>query len=282
MKATMFFALIVLGMSAVSCGYKKYSEQLTSEKQELAVIVNDRDSTINELNDIIGKIHSDLESLTDQQKELTLLDVKEHYGEEEKQLIESINTLMQNNRDKIKSLQQRLSQMNSNIRNVKELNKQIDELNEKLTLSESDIQQLNQRVAGLNDNISLKNVTVDSLKAANSAKDGEIVELNQRLHEAYYVIGDKNMLKDNNIIVKKGGFLGLGRVEEIMPAPDKSHFTEIDTRKTTKITLPREFDKIELISVHPAESYTIDSNELAIVKPEEFWESSRYLVIKED
>ena len=83
---------------------------------------------------------------------------------------------------------------------------------------------------------------------------------------------------------EEGGFLGvLGRTEAVRDDFNHEKFTRIDIRE--KVIFPVEGKDVEVVTLHPAGSYTIEKEEdkeqvnLVVSDPEKFWESSKYLVM---
>ena len=102
-----------------------------------------------------------------------------------------------------------------------------------------------------------------------------------QLNTAFYALGTKKELKEENIITDAGGFIGIGKAEKLNQGVDEKLFTRIDLRQVTQIPLPGK--KQEVITTHDASSYNIswetDHNVLNITDKEKFWKSSKYLVV---
>ena len=93
------------------------------------------------------------------------------------------------------------------------------------------------------------------------------------LNTAWYVFGTKRELRNQHILegskVMNGNF-------------NKNYFTKIDIRDTREIKLYSKSAQIR--TVHPSGSYTLerDANKqyvLRITNPQNFWSTSKYLVI---
>ena len=84
------------------------------------------------------------------------------------------------------------------------------------------------------------------------------------------------------MLTKEGGFLGIGKNEELKDDFNKDYFSKIDIREQKSFLLYAK--KAELITTHPKSSYEfmgadnkVDS--LVIKDSEAFWNASKYLVI---
>ncbi len=68
-------------------------------------------------------------------------------------------------------------------------------------------------------------------------KSDTIYTQTERLNRAYYVLGSLKELKDNEIIEKSGGVLGIGKTPVIKKDFNRSNFTENDIRNLDYIPL---------------------------------------------
>ena len=104
------------------------------------------------------------------------------------------------------------------------------------------------------------------------------MRLANQLNECYYVVGSKKELKQHKII--ETGFLRHTKVMEGDFATN--YFTKADKR--TLSVIPLHNSKAQVLSKHPAGSYTITDEGgqkvLKILNPTRFWELSNYLVVK--
>jgi len=125
---------------------------------------------------------------------------------------------------------------------------------------------------------------VADLRAEN-IKQGRVIDVQaNQINTAYYVIGTEKELKEKEIISKKGGFIGIGRVEQMMEDVDEGLLTRIDIRRQT--VFPIDAKKVKLVTTHLSDSYIIRKNKdtkryysFEITKPEVFWKTSKFLVV---
>jgi len=90
-------------------------------------------------------------------------------------------------------------------------------------------------------------------------------------------------LKEEGILNREGGVLGLGSNKAIQENFDPKHFTELDIRQTKTIAVNAK--KAVVISEHPQSSYKMveENGQIAylqIENPEEFWRISKYAIIQ--
>ena len=112
------------------------------------------------------------------------------------------------------------------------------------------------------------------LKDENAQKTETIGSQDKELHTAWYVFGTKRELKEQNIL--KSGEVLQGNF-------NKNYFTKIDIRVDKEIKLMSRDARI--LTNHPAGTYTLerDANKqyvLRITNPQQFWSTSKYLVVQ--
>jgi hypothetical protein len=133
-----------------------------------------------------------------------------------------------------------------------------------------DISSLNEKIAAVETEIQQKSQTIDAQTTA--------------LHKAYYAFGTVKELRENGILEKSGGFIGIGRTPVIKEDFNRDYFTEIDIRNFDYLRLMAK--KAKLISVHPEGSYHFtgekSADTLFVDIPSEFWKVSKYLVVVTD
>lgn len=107
----------------------------------------------------------------------------------------------------------------------------------------------------------------------------------EKLNTAYFCFGTSKELRDQGVISKEGGFIGLGKTTVLSDDFNQEYFTKIDITLETKIDLMTEDAKV--VTNHPKGSYELVKNDdvvekLKITNPKEFWSASKYLVIVTD
>lgn len=251
-----------------------FTEQLTA-----------RDSTINDWLRTFDEIERNLSTIKEKEN---LINIKSTGGEVSKnrkeQIVEDIkylNTLIDANKKKIAQLNSQLKKSGLTIKGleeriaafeqtIKQYETEVADLKNTLIVKDSEIGRLNENVYALNDTISRKNETI-------SMQTG-------RLNQAFLASGTYKDLKEKGIVVKEGGFLGIGRNEILADNISDTLFREIDIRELT--TIPVNSKNVKLITEHPTGSYElVKENDkqvayIAIKDPEEFWKMSKYAVVE--
>ena len=287
MKKYLVVLLIIPFM--ISCNKQKI-KQLEMKSDSLTQQANLKDESINEFIKSFNDIQDNLDSI--KRKEMIITEQTELKTELQKkakdQINEDVNTIYQlllDTRSKLDDVRKKLGKSNFK---VEELEKMVNHLTRQLEEKDKEIAELKSELEKMNIEITALTKDVGSLKQLNEEKEGVIKEqetvINEQtteLNTAFYAVGNKKVLKDNNIITAEGGFIGIGKNKKLKQDFNEEFFTKIDITKTTQIPIPGK--KPNIVTNHPAESYKItgegESAVLEITNINAFWKSSKYLVV---
>lgn len=298
MKKVVILALCVVTLVACKEG-KTNPAQLQNDS--LRSIVEARDNEINDMMGTLNDIQQGFAEINAAEQRVTIAKAGEGADKtaQIKENIQFIAQRMQENRELIKKLQQQLretgfkgDQMRKTIENLmaqlsqkdvelKKLRSELEaknihiaELDETITGLNSDVANLNQSVNALTTEKTNLTTEKENLQSENSEKAQTISNQDKQLNTAWYVFGTKKELKQQRILadgkVLQGGF-------------NKNYFTKIDIRVNKEIRLYSTSAKI--LTSHPSSSYSLtkDTNGqfvLRINDPQNFWSTSKYLVVQ--
>lgn len=240
-------------------------------RRELAM----KDSAINQSIRMFNEIETNLSLIADKQGVINLNAKDPELAQGEKsRIIEEItviNTLLQENKEKVNVLRSKLQKAD-----VK-----IGELEKMLERLIKDVDTKEKTIAELREELSKYDIAMDELTAVLNLKDEVIQEKDDELNTAFYVIGTSKELKEEGIITKEGGFIGIGKIKKLREDFNKDYFTQIDITKTKEIQLGAK--KAEILTTHPKATYKLKGEKaiekIEILQPKEFWGVSKYLVI---
>jgi myosin heavy subunit len=284
-----YFIVLLIIPFMISCNKQKI-KQLELKSDSLTQQANLKDESINEFIKSFNDIQDNLDSI--KRKEMIITEQTELKTELQKkakdQINEDVNTIYQlllDTRSKLDDVRKKLGKSNFK---VEELEKMVNHLTQQLEEKDREIASLKAELENMNIEITALTMDVGNLKQQNAEKEtlikdqeGVINDKITELNTAYYVVGTKKDLKDNNIITAEGGFIGIGKNKKLKQDFNDKFFTKIDITKTTQIPIPGKKPKI--ITNHPTESYKIsgegDSAILEIINANSFWKSSKYLVV---
>ena len=110
----------------------------------------------------------------------------------------------------------------------------------------------------------------------------EMGDQEDELNTAYYCYGSAKELKEQGVISKKGGFIGIGKTAKLSDNFNKEYFTKVDVSIINHIDIISK--KVKVVTNHPSESYKIEGEngsveKLVILDSDAFWSASKYLVM---
>ena len=281
MRKILFFAVCLLAF--VSCKEEPKAPVVDTQQIEmndsLQSIIDQRDREINEMMATLNEIQEGFRLINEAEKIATL--AKEGEGSDKatqiKRQIQVIQEKMKTNRELIDKLR---SQLNESSIKGDELKKTIDALLTQLEDKDRTVAELREmldakdmRITEMGAAIDVLNNDVADLKNENSQKSQTISEQDRQLHMAYYVYGTKSELKEQNILDKG---------EVLKKNFNRNYFTKIDIRHQSEIKLYSK--SVKLLTPHPESSYKLETDAskqytLRITNPQQFWSTSKYLVI---
>jgi hypothetical protein len=136
---------------------------------------------------------------------------------------------------------------------------------------------------------------IDSLKTALEQSNTFIAKLSDSLHTVFYLAAPEDSLKKWKIIEHKGSLLGIiGGTDRLTDTFTLDRFARFDKTTARRIPIPARMNRFEFITAHNKKSFTVQKppgvdsaagkkiplTYLMVNNPDEFWASSRILVIK--
>jgi hypothetical protein len=276
---------VIISYSLYNRDHKLLLSQMDTQKNSFTQQLTSRDSSIGEWVTTFSEI----------EKNIALIKEKEHIistnsstGElsrnNKQQILEDIkyiNTLIEQNKKKIASLNNQLSKSGGTI---KGLQSTITGLEASVKQSESDIAELKATLLNKKFEIEQLNTEKTDLQVTIVQKDEKISTQTYEMNKAFIASGTYKELKAKGLLTKEGGFIGLGKTKTLAASFRDSSFRQIDITVTKSIPLNSKSAK--LISEHPANSYQIILNKdkkvesIEITDPAEFWKISKYAVVE--
>lgn len=275
---------LALCLFLLSCeDYEKQVNDLKAKNDSLVREGIKRDSSINDFLSSFNEIENNLAQIRQKERIITMESgsISESNTERKDKInneILQIYELLQSNKQKLSELEKKLKHSNYKII---ELQKTIQKLQTDLTERDSTIHSLRDVLKGKNLIIDSLYKNIDSLYFYSEIKDEIITDQVNKLNTAYYVIGGKKELIANEILDKKGGFVGINKIVQLKNDFNKDYFTQININETK--AFPLFVKDAEIVTNHPSDSYELIESEqidsLKITDPKAFWEVSKYLVI---
>ena len=292
MKRIALLLLAALSLFMLSCNQAELQRiaELESRVDSLTVQSEQKDATINEFFESLNQIEENLKLITSTEQQISTevksgganSEIPEDGRERIAKDIIDINRIMSENHSKLAQLTKKLKASNMK---VAEFEKMIKDMTRRIEERDSTIQTLR-------DNLELLNFSVDSLTMAVTGLDSVNRELTEQLNvqheqinEAWYAFGSRKELIENKIISRTGGFLGIGKHNELKDDMTLEYFTKISIEKTNDIPIFATKKGVEFVTKHPTDSYELVTNDegavvsIKILDKTKFWRQSHYLVV---
>jgi hypothetical protein len=288
-------ALLAIGIISVVLTGCSPEPQATIEEgpsPSVAAALASRDAVIEDLVKAFDEVDANLEMIRSKESELrNWAEGEEVLGKREDRIvrdIQVINTLMADNRTEIANLRERIRKSGINVSALEtrlnhlemanlEKSSQLEELKTQLVNAETSL-------AALNDTLSRNEMRSAIQEEVILSQSQVIIAQDCKLHEAYVATGSYKELKARGLVDKKGALLGLiGGEKHFTANTNPDEFVMIDQRD--QLMIPVVSKKVELITPHPDGSYQLAHDAkgkvsaIEIIDPEEFWQSSAYLIV---
>lgn len=282
--------LPVLAIAVAGCDdHKQEVDNLNRYNDSLVSVTAMRDSVINDFMASFNEIEQNLDSIASKQDKIEgTMEQGQLRGNSRDRIredIQAINRMMEQNRKQVAELSKKLRRSNSKL---VQFEKTVERLNNQIAEQDTQMYALNEKINGLNAEIVTLNTTIDTLNQVKTWQADTIQHQVERLHTAYYVVGDEDELKRREIVSERGGVLGFGKTPVVASSLKDKEFTRIDYTATTTIPVQSKDEDVKIATEHPASSYTLEKDgegkvtNLKINDPAEFWSISKYLVVMKD
>jgi chromosome segregation ATPase len=292
MKPIIKFPLLIAlstGMFFNSCTNKEKEEAAI---KQVTVVSASRDSLENELVTTMDEINQNLDMIRDKQGLVANTNGHESVSKKEAILknISLINALIADNKEKLDKLEMQTKKLGKEKKAMARLAEQtklrIEKQEQEIASLKDQLAQESYKVEDLNKRVGEMQMNNDQLSAEKTQLTETNSKMDKDLNKAYFTYGTSKELKSKSLIEKTGGVLGIGKKDALANAfyKNKSSFTEVDIRETK--TIPVQGKSPKLITFHPQNSYEIQESKdnkyasINIKDPEEFWSSSKYLVVE--
>lgn len=258
--------------------------RLKKENRELKRARAQNEQNLYNLSETINFIQANLDTIRQQEKMISTIahnDI-ENKPAAKAQISEDITNIYNkliDNRRKLSHLQKSLSK---NAAQNKDLKAIINRLNQQMEEKIVQVEQLRSQLEKMQGKITNLESLVDTLKTLKKQQENIIAYQQNKINTVYYAYGTSKELKENNVITKEGGILGIGRARKLRDSLNINYFTPINKYELQSISLNAR--KIRIVTPHPEKSYKIYGKKpvdsLEIIKPNQFWKNTKYLVIE--
>ena len=277
-----FLSILAVVMLLASCQEKKnvpVIENRDSVRDSLQQVIDFKDREINDILGTMNEIQEGFRLINAAEGRMSIIKSGEatNKTEQMRENIRSITEMMEHNRELIAKLRQQVRE--SSVRSdqfktvIDNLVQQLEDNDANLQKLQTELQEKDIHIAELDQTVASLSSSIASLKEESSNKSETIIAQDKQINTAWYVFGTKKELQSQNIYEK-------GRV--LQSNFNKNYFTKIDIRIVKEIKLYSK--SVKIMTAHPTSSYQLiqDANKqyvLRINNPQNFWSTSKYLVV---
>ncbi|MGC1390876.1 MAG: hypothetical protein WA816_07540 [Bacteroidales bacterium] len=276
---------VIISYSIYNHDHKLLLSQMETQKNSFTDKIASRDSSIGEWVTTFGDIEKNIAIIKEKEHIISFNSSNAELSKDKRQQvvedIKYINTLLEQNKHKIASLNAQLSKSGGTI---KALQNTISELEASVKQSETEISDLKTTLLSKNFEIDQLNTKNSDLQNTIVQKDEKIKTQTYEMNKAFIACGTFKQLKAKGLLTKEGGFIGLGKTKALAGSFPDSSFLQIDITVTKSI--PVNSKSAKLISEHPANSYQFIRDKdkkiesIEITDPVQFWKISKYAVVE--
>ncbi len=297
-RTTWTIALVLVSMIAVAgiiVSYMQYDQKQTL----IAQTADEKLATELRINESYDRIETNLAKISQFETMIREdMDNQEgtgNLGREERiqNQINMIEQLINENNMLISNLQSQIEEKDSRLasyaNSTKALNARVAEYQETVNVLVAEKEALQKNLdetTTAKNNLEVQVSDLGNVVAEKSSviedKERQLIQKELEMHTAYFTVGTYKTLRDQNIVEKEGGFLGINREKNLTNGMNTSKFKEIDTREVTEILVDAK--RIEIITEQDPSTYRlIYDNErvskIQITDATKFWGKSKYLVV---
>jgi hypothetical protein len=276
---------VIISFSLYNRDHKLLLSQMETQKISFTEKLTSRDSSIGEWVATFGDIEKNIAIIKEKEHIISTNSSTGELSRNNKQQIlddiKYINTLLEQNKKKIASLNSQLSKSGGTI---KGLQNTIAGLEASVKQSESDITALKATLLTKKFEIEQLNTEKSDLQGTIVQKDEKINAQTFEMNKAFFACGTYKELKAKGLLTKEGGFIGLGKTKTLAASFRDSSFRQIDMTVTK--SFPVNSKNARLISDHPVNSYQFIRDKdkkiesIEITDPAQFWKISKYAVVE--
>ncbi len=279
--AALVAVVLTTGCDRVS---KEQYQQATNTNDSLLTVALQQGNEIYELSTTLRSVSEQLDQINGQieisnGEDQSLVDKRNR-------LMEKLATVQKTIEEKQKALDELQKKYSAQLGQNKVLKQTIDRLQSEVAGYQSEVSNYKAQVAQnlqqieeLSDTLAQTQQELVETQERSEQQQEVINTQDEMLNTAYYIIGDKNQLKDLGLL--EGGVLQKKRLTK--QGFSVQGFTRIDIRDVEELALGSK--KVEIMTIHPASSYELRTQasgnvNLFIKDQTTFWSNSRYLVVK--
>ncbi|RFC55263.1 Cbp1 family collagen-binding glycoprotein adhesin [Brumimicrobium aurantiacum] len=245
--------------------------ELRNKVSQLELESVQKDSALNEAIAFFNEVQDNLAKINVKEEEIRVRSDNPEISNDDQewilQEIQNINFLRKQNAQNLKDLKQSLSEKNLKI-------SELESMRDRLVMQ---IRAKDEQIASLQKTLADLDMEYSELFDEYQEQVEMTLDAIKELNTVFYAYGTLDELTENDVLVREGGFIGIGRKTNIAEDLNEKYFQKMDKTKTKEIRIVG--DKPDLITDHPISSYKWEGDKLVILDADKFWKVSKYLVV---
>ena len=257
--------------SAASSETEAEMVELRNKVAQLELESSQKDAALNEAISFFNEVQNNLAKINVKEEEIRVRSENPELSQDDqdwiRQEIQNINFLRKQNAQSLKNLKQKLNERDLKI-------SELENMRDRLVMQ---IRAKDEQIASLQRTLTDLDMEYSELFDEYQEQVEMTLDVIKELNTVYYAYGTLDELTANNVLVREGGFIGIGRKTNIAANLNEKYFRKMDKTKIKEIRIIGE--KPDLVTDHPISSYEWNENKLTILDADKFWKISNYLVI---
>ncbi|HLV41728.1 MAG TPA: hypothetical protein VKY37_05590 [Brumimicrobium sp.] len=245
--------------------------ELRNKVAQLQLETNQKDSVLNEAFSFFNDIQSNLAKINIKEDEIRVRSTNPELTQEDQdwilQEIQNINFLRKQNAQNVSVLKKKLSEKDLKI-------SELESMTDRLVMQ---IRDRDEQIASLQRTLGDLDMEYSELFDEYQQQVELALDVLKEMNTVYYAYGTLDELTENSVLVRDGGFIGIGKKTNIAEDMNQEYFQKMDKSKVKELTIVG--TKPEMVTDHPISSYQWKGNKLIILDSDKFWRISNYLVI---
>src|SRR5690554_202494 len=245
--------------------------ELRNKVAQLELEGEQKDAALNEAFSFFNEVQSNLAKINIKEDEIRVRSTNPELTQEDQdwilQEIQNINFLRKQNAQNVSTLKKKIAEKDLKIAGL-------ENMTDRLVMQ---IRDRDEQIASLQRTLADLDMEYSELFDEYQQQVELALDVMKEMNTVYYAYGTLDELISNKVLVREGGFIGIGKKTNIAEDLNLEYFQKMDKSKVKELTIIGK--KPEMVTDHPISSYEWKGNKLIILDADKFWRISNYLVV---
>ncbi|HZH86510.1 MAG TPA: hypothetical protein VFD77_04270 [Brumimicrobium sp.] len=248
--------------------------ELRNKVAQLELESSQKDSVLNEAISFFNEVQSNLAIINIKEDEIRVRSNNPEITQEDQDWIlkeiQHINFLRKQNAQNVNALKKKIADKDLKI-------SELENMTDRLVMQ---IRARDEQIASLQRTLADLDMEYSELFDEYQQQVELALDVMKEMNTVYYAYGTLDELIANKVLVRQGGFIGIGKKTNIAEDLNQNYFQQMDKTKVKELNIIGK--KPELVTDHPTSSYQWKGTKLIILDADKFWRISNYLVVTVD